>query len=317
MLVRFANPNALWLLLLLPIAVYLYIKYSRIARLVSRQFPTLRILKRASKKSLEWRKHFVFYSSLFLLLLLVIALADPHIPLKKTKEGVNVVLVIDVSGSMRAQDYKPSRIEAAKRAAITLVKSLKQKDYVGVVVFESGATSAAYLTPLKDRAIRKIKSIEAKEGRTALGDGLALGIDMASSIPNRRRVVILLSDGVSNAGVISPQEAVVYAKDEGIQVYTVGMGSEKPVVLGYDFFGNPQYAELDENTLKMIAQETGGKYYRSVNEKTLEEIYRRIGKNIKREKELASIKDWFLYAAVFLLALELFVRYGSRYRVIS
>ncbi len=235
--------------------------------------------------------------------------------MEAAKEGVNVVLAIDDSGSMQATDYQPTRLEAAKSAAETLITNLDPKDNVGIVIFESGATTASYLTPFKDKAIDKTRGIEQRTGRTAMGDGLTLAIDMATSIPNKKKVVILLSDGVNNAGVVSPQEAVLFAKTNKIQVYTVGLGSEAPVVLGYDFFGNPQYAELDEATLKRIAVDTGGMYYKSVNEKTLAEIYANIGEHIEREWEDTSIKDWFFVAAFIVLLVNVYVIYG-KYRVV-
>jgi Ca-activated chloride channel family protein len=143
-----------------------------------------------------------------------------------------------------------------------------------------------------------------------------MGIDMALSIPNKRKVVILLSDGVNNAGVVSPQEAANYAKANNIQVYTIGMGSTEKTVLGYDWFGNPQYAELDEATLQLVAQETGGKYFMSVDSKTLDGIYDNISKDIKREKEQTNVKDWFFAAAAIVLLVELYLRY-ARNRVIQ
>jgi len=213
---------------------------------------------------------------------------------------------------MQATDYKPTRLEAAKRSAETLLRSLKSKDHAGIVVFESGATTAAYLSPYKERVIEKLRSIAPKKGKTAIGDGLSLGVDMAVSIPNKKKVVILLSDGVNNAGVISTSEAIAFAKSNAIQVFTIGLGSEKKVVLGYDWFGNPQFAELDEKTLKEIAKETGGKYFKSVNERTLDEIYKSISKNIKREKEEVNIKDWFFLAATLLFLFYLYLVYGGR-----
>jgi len=228
---------------------------------------------------------------------------------------VNVVLVIDDSGSMAATDYKPTRLEAAKNSAKILIESLKPKDNVGIVIFESGATTASYLTPFKDRAIEKLMAIKQKEGKTAIGDGLSLAVDMATSIPNKKKVIILLSDGVNNAGVVSPQEAIEFAKTNNIQVYSVGMGSEKPVILGYDFFGNPQYAKLDEELLRKIADETDGKYYKSVDENTLDEIYRNIGENIEREWEDTSIKDWFFAGALLSLLLNIYIIYW-KYRIV-
>ncbi|RLI85260.1 MAG: aerotolerance regulator BatA, partial [Candidatus Altiarchaeales archaeon] len=277
------------------------------------KFSNIEFIKSAlGDKKKSRRNDLLFYLSLLVLTFMIIGFANPHIPLKQIKEGVNVVLVLDVSGSMQADDYKPTRLEAAKRSAEILLNSLKEKDCAGIVIFESGATTAAYLSPYKDRVIEKLRSIKPKQGKTAIGDGLALGIDMATSIPNKKRVVILLSDGVNNAGVISPQEAIEFAKTNKIQVYTIGLGSEEKVVLGYDWFGNPQYAELDEETLKEIARETGGKYFRSVNEKTLDEIYRNISQDIKREEEETNIKDWFFLAALITFLIYLYLRYGGK-----
>ncbi|MEM4267229.1 MAG: VWA domain-containing protein [Candidatus Woesearchaeota archaeon] len=313
-MIHFANPEALWLLLLVPPIVFAYYKSLKKRKSDGLKFTMLGFVKQAQNKT-TFRRDAVFYMTLLSLVILVFALADPLLPLKRTKEGVNVVLVIDVSGSMQATDYKPSRIEAAKASGKILLESLQAKDYAGIVVFESGATTAAYLSPNKGRVIEKLMAIQPKQGRTAIGDGLILGIDMALSVPNKKKVVILLSDGVNNAGVISPAEAVEFANQNGVQVNTVGMGTEERAIIGYDFFGNPQYAELDEATLKAIAEQTGGKYYKSVNEKTLEEIYKRISGDIKREKEDTSIRGWLIALAALVLLFELYVRYG-KYRII-
>jgi len=311
------HPLLLIGLLLLPLLWYFYKHTTSKKKKEAMKFSSLSFIKSAmGDKSKESRVNMLFYFSLLVIALLIIGFSDPHIPLKQTKGGVNVVLVLDVSGSMQATDYQPTRLESAKSAAEILLKSLTPNDHVGIVIFESGATTAAYLSPYKDRVIEKLKAIAPKEGRTAIGDGLALGIDMAISIPNKKKVVILLSDGVNNAGVISPAEAVQFAKSEKIQVFSIGMGSEGKTVLGYDWFGNPQYAELDESTLKSIAEETGGKYYKSVDDKTLDEIYQQISKEIKREKEETNIGKWFFFFALVVLILQLYLRYG-RMRIIQ
>lgn len=313
----FEDPAILAALIMIPFIIYLYVKIIQKKKKDAIKFSNIGFIKSAlGDKKRSRRSEILFYLSLLALALMIIGFANPHIPLKQTKEGVNVVLVLDVSGSMQAEDYKPTRLEAAKSSAEILLKSLKEKDHVGIVIFESGATTTAYLSPFKDKVIEKLRSISPKEGKTAIGDGLSLGIDMATSIPNKKKVVILLSDGVNNAGVISPAEAVKFAKANNIQVYSIGMGSEEKVVLGYDWFGNPQYAELDEATLRSIAQETGGKYFRSVDDKTLDEIYESISKDIKREKEETNIKDWFFIGAILLLLLQLYLRYGGK-RVIQ
>ena len=307
----FYNPIWLWGLLLIPVLVAVYLWVTKKKKREAIIFSNIAFVKSAlgdAKKSR--RTHILFVLALAAIALLCIGLADPHIPIEQTKEGVNVVLVIDDSGSMQANDYKPSRIEAAKSAGDILIRSLDPKDYAGVVVFESGATTAAYLSPDKDRVREKLASVTPRSGQTAIGDGLALAIDMAQSIPNKKNVVILLSDGVNNAGVISPDEAVGFAKKAGIQVYAVGMGSAQPVVLGYDWLGNPQYAELDETTLQSIAQKSGGKYFKSVNDQTLREIYASLNQEIVREKEETSIKDVFIAGALVLVLIELYLRYG-------
>ena len=313
----FSSSGVLIFLLIIPIFYYVYIQIKKKKKNEAIKFSNISFIKSAlgdAKKSR--RNDILFYLSLATIGLMILGFANPHIPLKQAKEGVNVVLVLDVSGSMQATDYQPNRLEAAKSSAEILLKSLKEKDHSGIVIFESGATTAAYLSPYKDKVIEKLRDIQIKEGATAMGDGLSLGIDMATSIPNKKKVVILLSDGVNNAGVISPDEAVIFAKQNKIQVYTIGMGSEGPVILGYDWFGRAQYAELDEETLKKIAIETGGKYFKSVDSKTLDEIYENISQEIKREKEETNIKAWFFFAALILIFIELYLRYGGK-RVIQ
>ncbi len=311
----FLEPARLLLLLIIPVIYYAYTIHLQKKRASALKFSNIGIIKEASGKKHSLRQNLPFYILLFAITLLITGLADPHIPLKQAKEGVNVVLVIDNSGSMQASDYTPTRLEAAKRAAAILIRNLDSKDNVGIVVFESGATTAAYLTPYKDKALEKLKAVEPREGKTAIGDGVALAVDMATSIPNKKKVVILLSDGVNNAGVVSPGEAVVFARTLDIQVNAIGMGSVEPVVLGYDFFGRPQYAELDEATLKAIATETGGQYYKSVDDSTLDEIYANISQNIERVREETSIKDWFFAASLVVLIVYLYVIYG-KYRII-
>lgn len=304
-------------LFVIPVLYFLYSKVSARKKKEAIKFSNLAFIKSAiGNKKKSRRDSWLFFLSLLVIGLMIIGFANPHIPLEQSKEGVNVVLVIDVSGSMQATDYSPNRLEAAKNSAQILLESLQPKDHAGIVTFESGATTAAYLSPYKDKVIQKLSTITPKEGNTAIGDGLSLGIDMATSIPNKKKVVILLSDGVNNAGVISPYEAVAFAKSNDIQVYTIGLGSEKKVLLGYDFFGRAQYAELDEDTLKAIAQQTGGKYFKSVDKQTLDGIYKNISQDIKREKEETNIKEWFFGASLSIIVFQLYLRYG-RGRIIQ
>ncbi len=307
---NFASP--LWFLgfILIPFIAYFYLLARRRKKKLSLKFSSINLLKEAVGKKKKFEKEKILFALVIVILtLLITALADPHIPLEQTKEGANIVLAIDVSGSMQATDYKPTRVDAAKQASELLLNQLKPGDLVGIVIFSDGATTSSYLTPLKQKAIEKLRSVQAKEGATAIGDGLSLAIDMATSIPSKKKVVILLSDGVNNAGVVSPDEAIQFAKTNSIQVYTVGMGSEEPVLLGYDFFGRPQYAELDEATLKKIAENTGGEYFKSVDEKTLAGIYSKLPEKIERELEDTSIKDWFVLAAIIIFLIWIYLKY--------
>lgn len=313
----FDNEFILIFLLFIPGIFYVYNKILTKKKKAAIQFSNLSYIKSAiGDKKKAKRDSLLFYISICVIILMIIGFADPHIPLEQTKEGVNVVLVIDVSGSMQANDYPPNRLESAKRSAETLLSSLQPKDNAGIVVFETGATTAAYLSPYKDRVIEKLRDISPRDGKTAIGDGLSLGIDMATSVPNKQKVVILLSDGVNNAGVISPIEAISFAQSNNIQVYAIGLGSEEKIVLGYDFFGRATYAELDENTLKAIAENTGGKYFKSIDSKTLENIYKNISRDIKREQEETNVKDWFFAAALGIFLVQLYSRYG-RGRIIQ
>jgi len=310
-LAGFYSQMVLISLLILPLLYVLYRKIISKKKNEAIEFSNLEYVKAAVINKRKSRR------DLLLLLItmvsigsMIVGFANPHIPIEQTKEGVNVVLVIDDSGSMQAKDYKPDRLGAAKDSSKILVQSLLPRDNVGIVIFGTGATTAAYLTPNKDKVLEKLSSIAPTDGETAIGDGLSLGIDMATSVPNQKKVIILLSDGVSNAGVISPSEAVSFAKSNDIQVFTVGLGSAGKTLLGYDFFGNPQYAELDEGTLKSIAEKTGGLYFKSVDAKTLSEIYRNIGSHITREKEETNIKDWFFAIALGSIFTQLYIRYG-------
>lgn len=311
---NFGNPLWFAALLLLPLVWYFYRESVKKKKALAIKFSNISLIKEAGINKSN-AKDVLFYLNLLLLVLLIGALADPHIPLKQTKEGVNVVMVMDVSGSMAAGDYKPTRLEAAKESAKILVDELNNKDNSGIVIFSSGATTSAYLSPFKDKVLEKLSGIRQTEGETALGDGLALAVDMATSIPNKKKVIILMSDGVNNAGVISPDDAISFAKTNNIQVYTVGIGSNEKVVLGYDWFGRPQYADLDEATLQKVAKETGGQYFKSVDSSTLEKIYSELPQKIEREPEDSSIKDWVIMSAIAVLLAQLYLRFG-RYRIL-
>src|ERR1044071_756560 len=190
-LAGFDSQMVLIALVILPILYVIYRKIISKKKKEAIKFSSLEYIKAALIHKKNSRR------DLLLLLIamisigsMIVGFANPHIPLEQSKEGVNVVLVIDDSGSMQAQDYKPDRLEAAKDSSKILIQSLLPKDNAGIVVFGTGATTAAYLSPNKDKVLEKLSNIAPTDGETALGDGLSLGIDMATSIQNQKKVII-------------------------------------------------------------------------------------------------------------------------------
>jgi len=305
----------LFALLVLPGFFFLYRFYTKSKKSNSLKFSNLQLVKSSLSTQSQIRKHLPFILILVAVAFIIIGLADPRMPLENLKEGVNIVLVLDGSGSMAATDYQPTRLESAKNAAEILIDSLEPNDHAGIVLFESGATTVSYLTPFKEKTVDDLQAIRQRDGATAIGDGLVLGIDMANSIPNKKKVVILLSDGDHNAGVVTPSEAVQYALQKKIQIHTIGMGSDEPVLLGTNIYGNPLYAELNEAELIAIATAANGKYYKSVDNNSLAEIFEDISDDIDRELEQVSVKDYLFVAAVATLAANIYLVYG-KYKIV-
>jgi Ca-activated chloride channel homolog len=314
--IQFEYLYALFLLLMIPGLYLLYHKYNNEKKDSILKFSSLKIIKKSVMGKNFLRKHLPFILMMAILGLAIVGLANPQIPTLSVEKGINLSIVLDGSESMVATDYEPTRLDAAKNAVSELITRIDYQNNVGVVLFESGATTISYLTPDKEKSINAISTIEQGQGATAIGDGLALGIDMASSIPDKKGIVILLSDGVHNSGLVTPDEAVEYAKINDIQIHTIGLGSVEPVFLRDDIYGEPQYAELDEETLIIISQETGGNYYKSLDEQTLNEIFVDISSNLDFEMEYSTIRDWFIAAAIGLLLLDAYIIYG-RYRIVA
>jgi len=280
MQIQFEYIYALFLLLIIPGLYFLYSKYNSEKKDSILKFSSLKIVKKSIMKKNFLRKHLPFILMMGILGLAIVGLANPQIPILSVEKGINLSIVLDGSESMAASDYTPTRLDAAKNAITNLISKVGSQNNVGIVLFESGATTISYLTPEKEKSINAISSIQQGQGATAIGDGLSLGIDMASSIPDKKGVVILLSDGVHNSGLITPKEVIEYAKINNVQIHTIGLGSIEPVYLRDDIYGEPQYAELDEDTLVAISQETGGNYYKSLDEQTLNEIFVSLSNNL-------------------------------------
>jgi Ca-activated chloride channel family protein len=313
-LMEFGFINALFLFLLIPVLVFIYYKYNSNKKESILKFSTLKIIKKTNAKNNLIRKHIPFLLIIIVLSLIIIALANPQIVTLGSEKGVNLGIVLDGSESMAATDYEPTRLDAAKRAITSLVTKTSETNNVGVILFETGAGTISYLTPLKEKTLNSISSIQQGTGATAIGDGLSLGIDMVSSILDKKRVIILLSDGIHNSGLVSPEQATQYAILNNVQVHTIGIGSNEPVYLRDDIYGDPQYAELDEKTLQEIASSTGGNYFKSLDEQALNEILLELNTNLEYEIELSTIRDWFIGSAIIILLIDIYIIYG-RFRI--
>ena len=311
---EFGFINALFLFLLIPVLIFVYYKYNTGKKESILKFSTLKVIKQTNTKNNVIRKHSPFALIILVLSLIIIALANPQIVTMGAEKGINIGIVLDGSESMAASDYNPTRLEAAKKAINSLIEKTPNTNNVGVVVFETGAGTISYLTPVKEKTINSISSIQQGTGATAIGDGLSLGIDMVSSILDKKRVIILLSDGIHNSGLVTPEQATQYAILNNVQVHTIGIGSENPVYLRDDIYGEPQYAELDELALQEIAKSTGGMYFKSLDDKTLNEILLELNTNLEYEKELSTIRDWFIGSAIIILLIDIYIIYG-RFRI--
>ena len=311
---EFGFINALFLFLLIPVLIFVYYKYNTGKKESILKFSTLKVIKQTNIKNNGIRKHSPFVLVILVLSLIIIALANPQIVTMGAEKGINIGIVLDGSESMAASDYNPTRLEAAKKAINSLVEKTANTNNVGVVVFETGAGTISYLTPVKEKTINSISSIQQGTGATAIGDGLSLGIDMVSSILDKKGVIILLSDGIHNSGLISPEQATQYAILNNVQVHTIGIGSNEPVYLRDDIYGEPQYAELDEQTLQEISRSTGGMYFKSLDDKTLNQILLELNANLEYEKELSTIRDWFIGSAIIILLIDIYIIYG-RFRI--
>lgn len=257
--------------------------------------------------------------------LILVAIARPQTSFdenKVTTQGIDIVLSMDVSSSMLAQDFKPNRLEAAKKTALSFVDG-RPHDRIGLVVFSGESFTQCPVTI--DHAIVKNQLKEIKNGLledgTAIGMGLATAVQRLKESESKSKVVILMTDGVNNRGLIDPTTAADIAMQYGVRVYTIGVGTQgqayTPVAM--DARGNLifDYAEvqIDEAVLKDISKKTGGQYFRAVNNKKLEQIFAEIDK-LEKTKILVSAYTHktekflaFALAALALLVIEWFARY--------
>lgn len=285
----------LWVILLIPIIFWLL---SRLNKNRKGQLKFTNSEKEQQVFSLGWVRYIRWgIDGLYALSMtcIVIALAEPYNasldpPKIDYKNGIDIILAIDASGSMLAQDFEPNRLEVAKRVAKQFVDSRKG-DRVGLVVYEGEAYTACPATLDYDLLKKQISQIEPGflEPGTAIGNGLGVAVSRLRSDALASKVIVLLTDGSNNAGSLSPTEAADLAKAKKCKVYTIGVGGNglapTPVVTPFGVSYQNMPVEIDEAILKEIADKTGGKYFRAQDEKKLEGIYQEIDRMETRKME--------------------------------
>lgn len=293
--ITFANPWVLLGLILVPLLIAWYIWRYR------KQDPTIRIsdlsLINDVKPTLRQRlRPLLYVLRVLAITALIIALARPQRQMSREEmqvEGIDVVLAMDISGSMMAEDFRPNRLEAAKKVAASFIEGRKD-DRIGLVVFAGEAFTQIPLTidhhVLLDQ-LSRIKTGIIKDG-TAMGDGLATAVNRLKESKAKSKVIILLTDGINNQGSVDPQNAAEIAALYDIRLYTIGVGTRGMAPYPFkDQFGRTVYqnvpVEIDENLLTSMAQSTkDGKYFRSTNKQSLENIFSEIDRMEKTKVDV-------------------------------
>lgn len=309
----FEYPYLLWLLLLplLLSALYVY-------RELSGRVPHFRVSKAEAwnggrSSALSFAVHVPFALRMTAMALLIIGLARPRSSYQVEKidtEGIDIVLTMDVSTSMLARDFTPDRISAAKDIAIEFI-SQRPSDRMGIVVFAGESYTQCPLTTDRATLINLMKEVQTDliEDGTAIGNGLATAVARLSSSDAPSRVIILLTDGVNNSGEITPLTASQIAQTYGIRVYTIGIGANGvapyPIVTPWGMELRNIPVEIDEDLLKEIASNTGGRYFRATDNTKLSEIYAEINQMEKAKTSIDSFpvhKELYQKFAVWALA---------------
>jgi Ca-activated chloride channel family protein len=319
--IAFAEPLFLYLLIIVPAMIVFYIlKQQKVTASV--RMPGLQSFVEAGTTFRHYLRHILFALRVITITLLIIVLARPQ----KTDrfqnvstEGIDIMLVQDISGSMLSRDFKPDRIEAAKNIATEFISG-RPYDRIGLVVFSGESFTQCPLTT--DHAVlinllREIQSGMIEDG-TAIGMGLATAVNRIKDSPSKSKVIILLTDGVNNKGEIAPATAAGIAKTFGIRVYTIGVGTQGmapyPVQTPYGIQYQDMPVEIDEGILQQISQTTGGKYFRATDNDSLEKIYKEIDKLEKSKidvRQFSKKEEKYLLPALiafFMLVVEIIAR---------
>jgi Ca-activated chloride channel family protein len=313
---RFADPQYLYLLLLIPVLIYWYWK-KRAKGSGKIRFSDIHVIKRVGKTAKQRLRHSLFLLRLLFISLIILAFARPQSGSQMretTTEGVDIILALDVSSSMLAEDFKPkNRLEAAKKVAEEFIQG-RQNDRLGLVIFAGESFTQCPLTldyGVLMTLLQEIKVADQDWDGTAIGMGIVNAVNRLRDSKAKSKVIILLTDGVNNRGEVDPVTASNIAAAIDVKIYTIGAGSKGtalyPVndpLLGKRFV--PMPVEIDEDVLKRIAVNTKGKYFRATDTDKLSEIYTEIGELEKTKievKEFTRYDEYFHYFLIIGLGL--------------
>lgn len=320
---QFAHPKILWLLvLLLPLAGWYVWKLRNSHATMS--LSTTSPLARMPRSFKEYLRYFLVVLRLGALAALIVVLARPQVRdtwRTSSTEGTDIVLAMDVSSSMLARDFKPDRFNAAKQVATRFIAG-READNIGLVIFAGESLTGVPMTIDRSQLISYIQSLNMNmlEDGTAIGDGIATALNRLKEGKAKSKSIILLTDGSNNTGVVAPVTASEVAKEMGVKIYTIGIGTNgnapyptRTMSGAIEF--TPQPVVIDEGTLRTIAEQTGGKYFRATDNKVLSQVFDEIDALEKTQMDVRHFShtedNYIIWAwlALGLFALELVLRY--------
>ncbi|HXB31708.1 MAG TPA: VWA domain-containing protein [Puia sp.] len=319
--IHFAKPWFFAFFAVLPLLIYFYLR------------PPIRVQGsllvsgvKAFGNGRTWKtllRHILFIFRMLAITCIIIALARPQTGSEQqltSGEGIDIVFCLDISGSMLAQDFTPNRMEAAKQVVSEFIDN-RPTDRMGLVIFSGESFTMCPLTT--DHAVLKSQLYNVQSGLledgTAIGSGLATGVERLRASVSKSKVIILLTDGENNGGLVDPNSAKEIAKSFGVRVYTVGVGTEGfapvPVQTSSGVIMQREKVSIDEKLLTQIANETGGKYFRATDNESLGTIYKDIDQLEKSKFQVTTYTHYtekffpFVLAAVMFLVLEWILRF--------
>ncbi|MBK3516371.1 VWA domain-containing protein [Carboxylicivirga sp. N1Y132] len=319
--ITFSQPYFFWLLLIVPGYIAWYV-WKQKGMQASLKISTLKGFANAPKSNKVYLRHLLFVFRVLSIVLLITVLARPQSSnnfRNEITEGIDIIMALDISGSMMAEDFKPNRLEAAKDVAAEFIKG-RPNDKIGLVIYAAESFTQCPLTTDHNVLQNLFKDIQLGllEDGTAIGMGLATAVQRIKDSEAKSKVIILLTDGENNRGEIAPMTAAEIAKTFGVRVYTIGVGTNGMAPYPMQTVFGKQYQQMevkiDEELLQGIADMTDAKYFRATDKQKLDEIYKEIDQLEKTRievREYTKRKEeywWFAAFAGLFLMLEIFMR---------